>query len=67
MRPARRSETLPISSSGKKMVTSAQGRVCAEPQCSTVLSVYNQSARCSIHALPTYGRGPWMQEHQRGG
>ena len=27
----------------------SEGRVCAEPGCSTLLSVYNPSSRCAIH------------------
>jgi hypothetical protein len=26
-----------------------EGRVCAEPGCTTVLSVYNSSSRCAVH------------------
>src|SRR5512141_1594997 len=26
-----------------------EGRVCAEPGCGTVLSVYNPSSRCAVH------------------
>jgi endogenous inhibitor of DNA gyrase (YacG/DUF329 family) len=29
--------------------TYSEGRVCAEPGCTTVLSVYNSSSRCSLH------------------
>jgi len=27
----------------------AQGRVCADPECTTRLSVYNESQYCSLH------------------
>jgi hypothetical protein len=33
-------------------VRSAQGRACAHPGCSTVLSVYNASATCWLHTGP---------------
>jgi hypothetical protein len=26
-----------------------EGRVCSEPDCDTVLSVYNPSSRCAVH------------------
>ena len=29
--------------------TYSEGRVCAEPGCTTVLSVYNPSPRCALH------------------
>lgn len=31
------------------MRTYHEGRVCAEPGCTTVLSMYNPSPRCAIH------------------
>ncbi|HEX2053680.1 MAG TPA: hypothetical protein VHJ78_08160 [Actinomycetota bacterium] len=31
----------------------AAGRVCAEPGCTTTLSVYNGQDKCSIHKHPT--------------
>ena len=31
------------------MRTYREGRVCAEPGCTTVLSVYNPSPRCALH------------------
>ncbi len=31
------------------MRTYSEGRVCAEPDCTTVLSVYNPSPRCALH------------------
>jgi hypothetical protein len=32
----------------------AQGRLCAEPGCMTVLSTYNRSATCYLHTAPSY-------------
>jgi hypothetical protein len=32
----------------------APGRHCTEPGCSTVLSTYNRSTRCFLHAMPEY-------------
>jgi hypothetical protein len=32
----------------------APGRRCAEPECPTVLSTYNRSIRCYLHAAPEY-------------
>jgi hypothetical protein len=32
----------------------APGRRCAEPECHTVLSTYNRSSRCYLHAAPEY-------------
>lgn len=29
--------------------TEAAGRVCADPGCSTYLSIYNSSDRCALH------------------
>lgn len=29
--------------------TESAGRVCADPGCSTLLSIYNSSDRCSLH------------------
>jgi len=29
----------------------AQGRVCAEPDCETRLSIYNESEYCSLHMV----------------
>jgi hypothetical protein len=31
----------------------ARGRVCAEPDCATRLSVYNESEYCSLHRVDT--------------
>ena len=31
------------------MRTYREGRVCAEPGCTTLLSVYNSSPRCALH------------------
>ena len=31
------------------MRTYSEGRVCAEPGCTTLLSVYNPSPRCALH------------------
>lgn len=31
----------------------AVGRICAEPECTTTLSVYNAQDRCFIHRHPT--------------
>ncbi len=31
----------------------AAGRTCAEPDCTTRLSVYNAQDRCAIHKRPT--------------
>ena len=27
----------------------SSGRICAEPECETVLSIYNAADRCSLH------------------
>jgi len=37
----------------------ASGRSCAEPECNTRLSIYNDSDRCSLHRvdLTLYMRG----------
>jgi hypothetical protein len=34
---------------GDRVRTYSEGRVCAEPGCATVLSVYNPSSRCALH------------------
>lgn len=31
----------------------AAGRICAEPDCTTRLSVYNAQDRCAVHKRPT--------------
>ncbi len=41
-------------------------RVCESPACSTVLSIYNSGAHCSLHEpLGHYGRNDVLRE-QRG-
>jgi hypothetical protein len=32
----------------------AQGRLCADPSCMTVLSTYNRSNTCFLHTAPSY-------------
>jgi len=32
---------------------SAAGRICAEPECTTRLSVYNAQDRCAVHQRPS--------------
>ncbi len=34
------------------MKVSPRGRVCEITGCNTVLSVYNEAARCSVHEIP---------------
>jgi len=34
----------------------AQGRVCAEPDCETRLSIYNESEYCSLHMVGLVSR-----------
>jgi len=36
----------------------ARGRVCAEPECDTRLSVYNESDHCALHMV---GLMPWVR------
>lgn len=31
-----------------------RGRLCAEPECATVLSTYNRSTTCYLHTAPSY-------------
>ncbi|HYH27742.1 MAG TPA: hypothetical protein VEA19_03075 [Actinomycetota bacterium] len=38
-------------SSSKK---AAAGRLCSAPDCSTILSTYNSSEACWVHATPTF-------------
>jgi hypothetical protein len=33
----------------RPVTTHAGGRVCAEPECGTRLSIYNSADRCSLH------------------
>jgi hypothetical protein len=47
----------------------AQGRVCAEPGCSTRLSIYNEGEHCSLHmvAVAPRVRGKklgWRRQHR---
>lgn len=35
---------------------SARGRLCDQSGCSTVLSTYNSSSSCWLHAIPSYRR-----------
>ena len=40
---------------GKDLASRApQGRPCAEPGCTTVLSTYNESPTCFLHTKPAY-------------
>jgi hypothetical protein len=42
---------------GRKARTrAAPGRLCAEPGCSTILSTYNSSFDCWLHARPSFRR-----------
>lgn len=50
----------------------AAGRICAEPDCTTRLSVYNAQDRCALHKRPTKpprnrGRKVVPYETARGG
>ena len=40
------------------------GRVCSEPRCGTVLSIYNATTYCSSHGLrtPVWARGRRRQD-----
>jgi hypothetical protein len=35
-----------------------RGRLCNYPSCQTVLSTYNRSDSCWLHAQPTFGHPP---------
>ncbi len=37
---------------GKVPAASLRGRRCESFECDTVLSIYNRSARCSVHEAP---------------
>jgi hypothetical protein len=37
----------------KRFDTAEAGRICAEANCETILSRYNQTNRCSVH-VPTF-------------
>jgi len=39
---------------GKGVVRSPRGRVCDWADCETVLSTYNRSSSCSVHAKLTF-------------
>jgi hypothetical protein len=39
--------------SGRPTTSSPHGRVCRALGCSTILSIYNHSAWCSLHEQPT--------------
>ena len=48
---------LPLSVRARGTVARRSGRrVCAEEGCETVLSSYNRSKHCSIHARPVFWR-----------
>jgi hypothetical protein len=42
---------------GEKVSSYSAGRVCSDQLCTTVLSVYNASAFCSVHEPWTRGTG----------
>lgn len=47
-----------ISSRRTGWVASARpGRVCADPGCATMLSIYNRSEWCWVHNPPTFRPG----------
>jgi hypothetical protein len=44
---------------GKKSGSrAAQGRVCNEPECSTILSTYNVAGTCWLHSPSSYRHSP---------
>lgn len=53
-RAARTSHRQVVPMSGPRVQSFPQNRVCAE--CATVLSIYNATAFCSLHARP----GQWL-------
>lgn len=48
-----------VSMSGPPVQTFPSKRVCAEEQCVTLLSIYNATEFCSLHARP----GKWVVKH----
>ena len=44
------------SSKNHRIVRSPRGRVCAEVDCSTVLSAYNSAVLCWVHEVPRKSR-----------
>jgi hypothetical protein len=45
--------------SGDPIPSSGAGRVCDQEGCATVLSIYNRTEFCSLHARP----GIWRVNH----
>jgi hypothetical protein len=39
---------------GRKPRAAAPNRICARPECSTVLSRYNRASMCSVHSRVHY-------------
>lgn len=45
-----------IPTAGRKPPSTDERRVCADRDCSTVLSRYNLAPRCRVHAAPRFVR-----------
>lgn len=41
--------------------TFAPGRTCFEPDCGTILSIYNESNYCALHPPEPVARGDWVR------